>query len=60
MAGKRVKAKTKVRGMMGKLKGAARALSPSGTADVLSDYLLPKGNIASKNKGKKKMVNGRN
>jgi hypothetical protein len=44
--------------MMSKLKGAARALSPSGTADVLSDYLLPKKSITGKPMKTKK--NGRN
>lgn len=40
MAGKRVKAATKGRKTANKMKKAARALSPSGVADVLGDYLL--------------------
>lgn len=48
MAGKRVKAASKGRKMMGKAKKIGRTLSPSGVADVLGDYLL------RGNKGKKR------
>lgn len=60
MAGKRVKAATKGRKTMNKMKKAARALSPSGVADVLGDYLLH-GNKRKKGaKRVKAKVNGRN
>jgi hypothetical protein len=44
---------------MNKIKGAARALSPSGVADVLGDYLL-RGNKGKKRGAKRVKVNGRN
>ena len=59
MAGKRVKAATKGRKTMNKMKKAARALSPSGVADVLGDYLL-RGNKGKKRGAKRVKVNGRN
>ena len=62
MAGKRVKAATKANKAKSKVKGTLRALSPSGVADALGDYLLPKSGKkgGAKTVKAKKMKNGRN